>query len=393
VLQEERRKNHPVGNIELRKAMYPTYSLNWDKNSWLKKKHIFSSYPLERVYKERTRSLLSASYANQHWEFVMDLLQTRNFARGRFAHRIRHTRAWRRLSKPHLHHVESSHTRRKRRTQGEHIGRTARRQGKNTRKSFTAFHVQPNRHIFQSKARIATKQRLYVPRVHRGFIRSHLTSCLWDADIPGYMDDTLDSSNPNTVLEKRAQYIQGNSALDHIGHLHCNVFNQDKFLINGVEVRMRFVRSKDSFRLMESKTISKIRILDANVFVRRTQISPGVLLAYARMLNNTAKYSLTRVEVKTFMIHTGVVGESINNAIFELLPKRLIVDNKAFKGDRKLNLFNFKNFNYGINFFSLYADGMQILNRYNQIFRKRAALRWSLLHIILGNWYSLSERG
>ena len=32
---------------------------------------------------------------------------------------------------------------------------------------------------------------------------SHLTSCLWDADIP-YMDDTLGSSNPNTALERCA---------------------------------------------------------------------------------------------------------------------------------------------------------------------------------------------
>jgi len=108
---------------------------------------------------------------------------------------------------------------------------------------------------------------------------SHLISCLWNADIPGYMDDTLDSSNPNIVLERRAQYIQGNHALDLIGHLHCDVFNQDKFLINEVEVRMRLVRSKNSFCLMESKTLSKIRILDSSLLVRREKISPSVLLA------------------------------------------------------------------------------------------------------------------
>ncbi|XP_018313141.1 uncharacterized protein F54H12.2-like [Mycetomoellerius zeteki] len=166
---------------------------------------------------------------------------------------------------------------------------------------------------------------------------SHLTSCLWDADIPSYMDDTLDSSNPNTALERRAKYIQGNRALDLIGHLHCDVFNQDKFLINGVEVRMRLVRSKDSFCLMESKTLSKIRILDASLLVRRTKISPSVLLTHARMLNKTtAKYPLTRVEVKTFTIHAGVVGESIDNAILGQLPKRIIVgfvDNKAFNDE------------------------------------------------------------
>jgi len=69
---------------------------------------------------------------------------------------------------------------------------------------------------------------------------SHLTSCLWDMEILDYIDDTLDLSNPNMALERRAQYIRENRALGLIGH--CDVFNQNKFLINGVEVRMRFVR-------------------------------------------------------------------------------------------------------------------------------------------------------
>lgn len=194
---------------------------------------------------------------------------------------------------------------------------------------------------------------------------SHLTSSLWDADTTERMDETLDSATPNQALVRRAHYVQGERALDLIGHLHCDVFNQDKFLINGVEVRVRLVRSKDSFCLMESNSQSKIRILDASLLVRRTKVSPGVLLAHARMLSKaTAKYPLTRVEVKTFTIHSGLVGESLDNVILGQLPKRIIVgfvDNKAFNGNRKLNPFNFKN--YGINFFSLYVDGMQIPSR------------------------------
>lgn len=194
---------------------------------------------------------------------------------------------------------------------------------------------------------------------------SHLTSSLWDADTAERMDETLDSATPNQALVRRARYVQGERALDLIGHLHCDVFNQDKFLINGVEVRVRLVRSKDSFCLMESNSQSKIRILDASLLVRRTKVSPGVLLAHARMLSKaTAKYPLTRVEVKTFTIHSGLVGESLDNVILGQLPKRIIVgfvDNKAFNGNRKLNPFNFKN--YGINFFSLYVDGMQIPSR------------------------------
>ena len=73
---------------------------------------------------------------------------------------------------------------------------------------------------------------------------------------------------------------------------------------------------------MESKTLSKKRILDASLLVRRAKISPGVLLTHIRMLSKiTAKYPLMRVEVKTFTIHADVVGKSIDNTILGQLPK------------------------------------------------------------------------
>jgi len=194
---------------------------------------------------------------------------------------------------------------------------------------------------------------------------SHLTSCLWDANISDFMDKTLDSETPNQALVRCARYIREERALDVIEHLHCDVFNQDKFSINGVEVRMRLIRSKDWVCLMKTKSASKIGIPDASLIVRRAKINPGVLLPHARMLNkSTAKYPFTKVEIKTFTIHAGLVRESLDNVIFGQLSKRIIVgfvDNKAFNGDRKLNPFNLKK--YDINFFSLYADGMQIPNR------------------------------
>jgi len=61
---------------------------------------------------------------------------------------------------------------------------------------------------------------------------SHLTFCLWDMDAPGHMDDLLESNPGNPALARRARYISGGKALDLVGHLHCDVFNQDKFLIN-----------------------------------------------------------------------------------------------------------------------------------------------------------------
>ena len=63
-------------------------------------------------------------------------------------------------------------------------------------------------------------------------------------------------------------------------------------------------------------------------------------------------------------MHSGIHGETLDNVILGQLPKRIIlgfVNNKAFNGDRKLNPFNFKNFN--INFLCLYVDGVQVPSR------------------------------
>ncbi|XP_020297950.1 uncharacterized protein F54H12.2-like [Pseudomyrmex gracilis] len=167
---------------------------------------------------------------------------------------------------------------------------------------------------------------------------SHLTTCLWDSDPPGLLDDGFDAPTENPVFVRRMQYFKNNRAVDLIGHLHCDVFNQDKFLINVVEMRLRLIRSKDSFCLMESTPQTRVRIVNATLIMRRAKLSARVLLAHAKMLSKTiAKYPLTRVEVKSFTIHRGVVGESLDNAILWQLPKRVIigfVKNKAFNGDK-----------------------------------------------------------
>lgn len=188
---------------------------------------------------------------------------------------------------------------------------------------------------------------------------SHLTSVLWYNDTPGKMDVVDDS---NEGLSSRRKIFGVKKTVDLLGHLHCDIFNQERFLINGVEMRLRLVRSSDAFCLMTSSKDWSLRIIEASLLVRRAKIAPGMLLAHARALSkSTAKYPVTRVEVKALSMHAGVHGDTLDNVILGQLPKRIIigfVDNKAFNGDRSLNPFNFQN--YGINYLSLYVDGVQI---------------------------------
>jgi len=188
---------------------------------------------------------------------------------------------------------------------------------------------------------------------------SHLTSVLWYNDVAGKMDDLTDA---NTGLANRRSYLGANETVDLLGHLHCDIFNQERFLINGVEMRLRLVRTSNAFSLLSTSKDFDIRILEASLLVRRAKISPGILLAHARALSkSTAKYPLTRVEVKAISMPAGVHGDTLDNVILGQIPKRIIigfVDNKAFNGNRSLNPFNFQN--YKINYLSLYADGVQI---------------------------------
>ena len=101
--------------------------------------------------------------------------------------------------------------------------------------------------------------------------QSHLTTNLWISDESGKMD-ALPGTGINLGLVERQEYTKNNKTLDLIGHLHCDVFNQDKLLLNGVEVRLRLVRSKDAFCLMDASDKNyTVHIAEATLIVRRVK--------------------------------------------------------------------------------------------------------------------------
>lgn len=190
---------------------------------------------------------------------------------------------------------------------------------------------------------------------------SHLSSALWVTDTAGQMDNVADS---NTGLVKRRSFFINSRPVDITGHLHCDIFHQNKYLVNGVELRIKLVRSRDEFSLM-SKSDFKVHIMEASLMVRRVKINPSVLINHAKAIEQySAKYPITRVDVKSFTIPSDVQGKTIDNVYLGQLPKRVVmgfVSNKAFNGDKKHNPFNFQHFN--VNFLSLYIDGQQVPTR------------------------------
>lgn len=190
---------------------------------------------------------------------------------------------------------------------------------------------------------------------------SHLTCGLWYQDTAKHMD-TCDESNLG--FKKRKELAKDSRMIEMIGHLHGDIFNQEKFMINGVEMRLKLVRTKESFNLMSTTkdTKYKVNIHSATLLVRKVRINPSILLAHEKVLQKTtAKYPVTRAEVKILTISSGVQTKTLDNVFLGQIPKRCVIGfikNAAFNGSFDTNPFNFEN--HGLNSFSIYVDGNQI---------------------------------
>jgi hypothetical protein len=189
---------------------------------------------------------------------------------------------------------------------------------------------------------------------------THLQSSFWCKDTAGYMN--VSANNAGYTARKSAS--SDNKTVDLYSNIHCDIFNQDKYLLNGVELTVKFIPAKGAFHLMSDRNDPDytFEILAAELFVRKVKINPSIQLGHAHgLLQSSAKYPITRVDIKQMTLPSPIISKTIDNIYMGQLPKRCIiglVKNSAFNGNYKNNPFNFEHFN--LNFLSLYVDSTAI---------------------------------
>ena len=194
---------------------------------------------------------------------------------------------------------------------------------------------------------------------------TQLTNQLWYKDKASrtHATELAAGPDPNPGFVTRRDYIAGSRVVDMMGRLHVDMFLQDKFLINGVDVKLRLVRSTAAFALMAAGNNDyKITIVNASLFVKKAALNPIVQKAHIMALERTTvKYPLRPVECKVYSIPTGALSHTHENLFLGSLPKRLVlccIDNDAYNGTYTTNPFHAKN--NAISFVSVYVDGRQI---------------------------------
>lgn len=176
---------------------------------------------------------------------------------------------------------------------------------------------------------------------------SLLTAGLFYKDTASKHDNVADDSNVGFATRK--EKFKLSKLVDLTGPLHFDLGSQPKLLINGVSVRIKLERNKNTFCLMAADDAYKLSIKSASLFVRKVNIAPSVLLAHEKALGHgLIKLPIRRVEVKSFALSSGLNSFTIPNAFIGQLPSKIIlgfVSNDSFNGHISKNAFKFHHYN------------------------------------------------
>ena len=196
---------------------------------------------------------------------------------------------------------------------------------------------------------------------------SQLSMALFYKDTPGkmdIMDPVADDDDANLGLKARYAFTKNSNTVDMMGPIHSDIFFQDRLILNGVNLRLKLNRAKNTFCLVSSVHGAnfKVVITEAILYVRKVKVASSITLGHAAALKETtAKYPIRRVDCKVLSISGEFSSFMPDNVFLEHIPKRLVcvlVDTEAFNGTYASNPYNLKHYNLTQK--GVYVDGEQI---------------------------------
>ena len=178
------------------------------------------------------------------------------------------------------------------------------------------------------------------------------------------MDESgkFDSKTNKGHVQRSTQCADGVN-FELSGPLNISFFQQSKYLLPGVNIRIKLLRNKPEHCVMNfgDKEVL-LEITRAVLYMRRVQVSPTVMKAHEDgLLKSNAIYPVQRCEVTNYTLSKGSLSDSREILISSDLPKLLVVcfvENDAYNGSFKKNPFNLQHYN--VQNIALIRDGQSI---------------------------------
>jgi hypothetical protein len=201
--------------------------------------------------------------------------------------------------------------------------------------------------------------------------KTQLGAGLFFKDTAGHMEESP-VPNHNKGAKRRHDFVGRSNTITMFGRPHLDIFHQNKLMLPGVELKLKFIRSKNQFCLIAADSADGtpvppnhiVEVQSATLYIRKIKVAKTVGVALLKTLQTSnALYPINRVELRSF--HISSASLSANEEILRgRLPKRVImglVTTASCNGTYATNPFNFRHAN--LTSLNLFVGGHQILSK------------------------------
>ncbi|EDO32329.1 predicted protein [Nematostella vectensis] len=123
----------------------------------------------------------------------------------------------------------------------------------------------------------------------------------------------MNTATTNPGLKKKGTFTRGSAEVGMVGVTLCDLFNIDKLLLDGLEIKIRIDLNCDAFVIMgrEDPINCRLKIVSSTLRVRTVRVSDSTKLNHVKIMSGPkalpAVYTLTRTPTHSRIIARGVM--------------------------------------------------------------------------------------
>ena len=196
---------------------------------------------------------------------------------------------------------------------------------------------------------------------------TQLRSQLYVKDSGPNTDDPDPLEGTNAGLIERATPTDSSQMFEMEGPIYAGICLQDRYILSGVPINLKFWPSNNAFRFMSSNPNAdyKLDITEAVLKVCTIELAPPVMVAHNTALaSGPAKYLYDNTDMRAYAVAKGQYSATLEDVYQNAVPSMLVVGlvaSEAFMGNYKRNPFNFQHYN--LNSIGFYVDGKSMPGR------------------------------
>ena len=116
--------------------------------------------------------------------------------------------------------------------------------------------------------------------------KSYLTKALYYKDTAGHMNEVDNRADSNEGLVKRAAFTNNGPGVGLVGVPFCDMFNIDKLLLDGLEIKVTVDLNSDAFELVGGDTPNncKLKIVSTTLRIRTVCVADSTKLEHREIM-------------------------------------------------------------------------------------------------------------